>query len=286
MKSKIHSRSLLSLFIIVVGVPLALAQTPPSPTSIPITPAPLPGSVNVSMKLDLVSWAETIRGLQITSGGKGANCNARAFQYSKPIAYSGSNILEIRQNSQATPVGMSEVKIPVSATDPKVPLTELERRRIKDPSIVALALLPASSTRATILLSPASGGTYSTFVIDDDPTKLPLGKLRIHNYCNFPIAVRYNLKETKELKPKEATIVQATNSAVFYELFYWSEGQWIKQESDVAKVEPTEQVQMVVLKSEASFFTSSDGSRGGFVQTVILRRDKSQKPDDSAAAEN
>jgi hypothetical protein len=29
---------------------------------------------------------------------------------------------------------------------------------------------------------------------------------------------------------------------------------------------------MVVLRSEASFFSSSDGSRGGFMQAAFLRR--------------
>lgn len=286
MKSKIHCHSRLSLITVLLGAQSALGQTPPSPAPTPAAPVPLPGAVNVSMKLDLVSWAETIRGLQITSGGKGANCAARAFEYSKPISYSGSNILEIKRDLKVASGTTAESQIPAPATDPKVPLTELEKRRKKDPSIVALALLPAGSTRATILLTPAASGTYNTFVIDDDPSKLPFGKLRIHNYCNFPIAVRCNNKDRKELKPKETTIVSAVNSGVMYELTYWKDGKWVAEGSNIITVEPTMQVQMVVLKSEANYFTSSDGSRGSFIQSVTLRRDKLQKPDESAAAGN
>ena len=286
MKSKIHYRPLLNLVTILVGVPSALGQTPPTPPPAPVAPAPLPGAVNVSMKLDLVSWAETIRSLQITSGGKGANCTAKAFEYSKPISYSGSSVLEIKRDLKAASGNTAESKIPVPAVDPKVPLSELEKRRLKDPSIVALALLPPGSMRATVLLTPAAGGTYNTFVIDDDPSKLPFGKLRIHNYCNFPIAVRCNNKDRKELKPKETTIVSAVNSGVIYELTYWKDGKWVAEGSNIITVEPTTQVQMVVLKSEANYFTSSDGSRGSFVQSVTLRRDKSQKPDEPTAVEN
>jgi hypothetical protein len=273
MKSKILSRPSLCLVALLVGAPLVLAQTPPEAPA-PVAPVPQAEPIDVSMKLDVVSWGDTLLGLQIKSSGKEISCSAKAFEYSKPISYFGSNVMEIRQNPGTNPSATLNPKGPVSAADSKVPLTELEKRRKKDPSILGLALLPAGSTRATVLIAPAPGGTYQTYVIDDDPTKLPLGKLRIHNYCNFPIALRCNLKEKVELKPKETAIVQAAGEGVIYELFYRSEDRWVMQENNRVTVEPTEQVQMVVLKSDASFFTSSDGSRGGFVQTVTLRRNK------------
>jgi len=39
-------------------------------------------------------------------------------------------------------------------------------------------------------------------------------------------------------------------------------------------VKPTEQVQMIILHNNTSFFTSSDGSRAGHLQIAILRRTK------------
>ncbi|MCH1922483.1 hypothetical protein L9G15_24040, partial [Shewanella sp. A3A] len=77
---------------------------------------------------------------------------------------------------------------------------ELKARREKEPTLVALAKLPAGSRRATVLIAPASEGTYQTFVIDDDPTKLPLGQLRILNYSPVKIAMRCNGKASKEMK--------------------------------------------------------------------------------------
>ena len=264
----------MNLVALLAGAGFAQAQTPPAPAPVPIVPAPAPQEVSVSTKLDIVSWADTIRELRVRAGGKDIVCTAEAFEYSKPISYSGSNILEFRLTPQVSPTGKSNSGAPVSSSDPKVPLTELEKRRKKDPSIVALALLPTGSNRATVLMAPATAGTFNTFVIDDDPSKLPPGKLRIHNYCNFPIAVRCNRKEVSELKPKATAIVQTVDNGVIYELSYWNEGKWIMQENNIIRVEPTEQVQLVVLKSDAGFFASSDGSRGGFVQTVTLRRNK------------
>lgn len=53
------------------------------------------------------------------------------------------------------------------------------------------------------------------------------------------------------------------------------------QENNIIPVRPAEQAQMLILKSENSYFTSSDGSRGGFLQIVTLRRNPAQQ----AAAE-
>lgn len=287
MKSKTHCRPLLVLLSLLTGVPLASAQTAPDP--VPAVPAPLPAAVNVSMKLDVVAWGDNIQGLRIKSGGKEIPLTAIAFEYSKAVAYSGANILEIMQGPGAAPAANSyatpDAKAPATPADPKAPLSELDKRRKDNPAIVALAYLPAGSTRVTVLIAPAAGGTYQTCVIDDDPTKLPLGKLRIHNYCSIPIAVRCNRKETAELKTKEAAVVSPMDDNVIYELAYRKDDKWKMQENNIIKVEPTEQVQLVVLKSDASFFASGDGSRGGFLQTVLLRRGKKQMTDDATVVE-
>jgi hypothetical protein len=279
MKSKIHYRSFLSLVAFVAGAPLVFAQTTSSPEAAPeaavAAPVPLPEAVKVSTKLDIISWAETISGLRLKEGGGGKDFTAKAFEYSEPIAYTGSSILEILQTTQPGNAGASVPKGPVIAKDPKVPLTELEKRRLENPSIVALASLPAGSTRATVLMAPATGGTYNTFVIDDDLAKLPLGKVRFHNYCKFPVAFRCHGKVFKELKPKETAIFEPINGQIFYRLYYWMGGEWVLQNSNSVEASDTEQVQLVALQSEAAFFTSSDGSRAGFVQTVTLRRKKS-----------
>jgi hypothetical protein len=220
----------------------------------------------VAMKLDLVAWGPTIEGLSVKAGGKGEKVTAQAFTYSKPVAYSGSAVMEIHQDpaeaAKATEGSQNAAAIPA----------ELSKLREKDPTIVAIAKLPPGSRRATVLIAPAQSGTYQTFVIDDDPSKLPYGQLRIHNYSPIKIAMRCNGKAQKEMKTKETFLVTPENTKVIYELAYDSQGQWEMQENNMITVPKDEQVQLIILKSDADFFTSSDGSRSGFLQTVTLRR--------------
>jgi len=224
------------------------------------------GAQDASLKLDLVSWGTDIPGLTLKAGGGGNPVTALAFRYSKPVTYSGPAILEIHQDPDLAAAATADSKnnAPIPA--------ELAKRREKDTTIVALANLPAGSRRATILIAPASAGTYQTFVIDDDPTKLPFGQLRLHNYSPIKIALRCNGKETKELKARESYLVQPKDDQVIYELAYDNQGVWKMQENNIIMVPKDEQVQFIVLKSEADFFTSADGSRSGFLQTVALRR--------------
>lgn len=237
--------------------------------------AAVPAETNVTVKIDIVAWGDPIQGLSITSGGKNLPVSALAFEYSKAVSYSGSNVLELSAGS-AAPAGDSK-KIPA---DSKSQLSELDKRRLKNPNLVALAILPTGSKRVTVLIAPAANGTYQTYVIDDDPAKLPPGKLRIHNYSPIPIAVRCNRKESHELKNKQSAVVSPEDGNVIYELAYLNDGKWKMQENNLIRVGDTDQVQMVVLKSEADFFTSGDGSRGGFLQIVTLRRSPKQQTDE------
>lgn len=246
----------------------------------------------VSMKIDLVAWGDSITNLSLKSGKKQGEISALSFRYSEPVSYSGPVIMEIcktgsRGSSSDVPTSdadkQHEMK-PLTAADanadknspakPKHGIAlELEKRRKKDPSIVALAALPRSGCRrATVLLAPADGGTFTTYVIDDDPSKLPMGQLRIHNLSPFPIAMRCNGKQGAELKTSETLLVTAKNEQLIYELAYQLGDKWKIQENNIIRLRPTEQIQMMILKSDNSFFQSTDGSSGGFLQIVTLRR--------------
>jgi hypothetical protein len=242
--------------------------------------APAPASVKVAMKIDLVAWGDTIEGLRINADGKDLKVTALAFEYSKAVVYAGSNILEISRTATtaANPGAPPAAKPADHPGAAKPPLSELEQRRLKTPDLVALAILPAGSTRVTVLIAPGANGTYQTQVIDDDPGKLPAGRLRIHNYSPIPIAIRCNRKETVELKLHQSTVVAPVDQGVIYELACLKNGKWEMQENNRIRVAPDEQVQLVILQSEAGYFASSDGSRGGFLQTVVLRRNPKANP--------
>jgi hypothetical protein len=224
-------------------------------------------SAQVSLKADLVSWGADIPGLTLKSAGKGEPVTALAFRYSKPVHYSGPEVMEIHQDaaSAAKATEGSQNTAPIAP--------ELLERRKKEPTLVALAKIPAGSRRVTVLIAPASAGTYQTYVIDDDPTKLPVGQLRILNYSPVKIAMRCNGKAAKEMATKDSFVVPPQEDGqVVYELAYDNKGKWKMQENNLLAVNPKEQVQLIVLKSDADFFTNSDGGRSGFLQKVVLRR--------------
>lgn len=228
----------------------------------------------VAMKIDVVAWGETISGLTLKSGNGGTPVTALAFRYSKPATYAGPNILEISRDPGGAPQAAADANAPI--------LPALAARRKDNPNLVALALLPAGSKRVTVLLAPAAAGTFIAHVIDDDPSQLPLGRLRIHNLSVHPIALRCNNAKVSTLLAKQAVVIEPKDQSVIYELAYQKDGEWVDQENNIATVRDDEQAQLIVLQSDAAFFTSQDGSRSGFLQTVILRRSKS---DGSALAE-
>jgi hypothetical protein len=217
------------------------------------------------MKLDLVSWGDDITGLTLGSGNS-KPVSALAFRYSKAVSYSGPALLQIHQESSAAAKATAESK-----NTAELP-PELKALREKDPTVVAIAKLPSGSRRATVLIAPAQAGTYQTFVIDDDPSKLPLGKIRVHNYSPMKIAVRCNGKEGMQMKLKDSFLAEPKDGQIVYELMYEKDGKWKMQENNIIPVEKDEQVQFIVLKSDNAFFTSGDGSQSGFLQCVTLRR--------------
>lgn len=245
---------------------------------------------SVSMKIDVVAWGDDIHGLTFKKGDSNGEISALGFRYSEPVAYSGPLVMEIYQTGsgpakpavvmtqedkdhELMPLVVEEEK-PAAGEEARTPLAvELEKRRKENPALVALAQLPgASCNRATILLAPASNGTFIAYVIDDDPSKLPPGKLRVHNLSPNEITVRCNARENKELKTRGAHIFNPANNSIIYELAYKQRDEWIVQGNNILTIQPTEQVQMIILRSRNQHFLSSDGSSGGFLQIVTLRR--------------
>jgi hypothetical protein len=244
----------------------------------------------ISMKIDLVAWGDDINGLSLKPGQSNATITAKAFRYSDAVAYTGPALMEIYKTSSSgkqetiaqstaedkdhemSPL-MPEVDKNARAAGQKSPLAqELEKRRQKDPTLVALAELPAGSRHATVLLAPAEAGTFIAYVINDDPSKLPLGQIRIHNLSPLPIAMRLNGSPPKEIKAREALITPAKDQQIIYELAYKLGEEWKFQESNIQPVAANEQTQMIILRSDNRFFLSTDGATGGFLQTVTLRR--------------
>ncbi|MFY7818379.1 MAG: hypothetical protein ACOVRB_08450 [Akkermansiaceae bacterium] len=245
---------------------------------------------NVSMKIDLVAWGDAIGGLSLKEAETNGSLVAMPFQYSKAVNYSGPRTMEIHKSGnggiapkaeaseedkkhELMPLVIEEKKDDLASQGKKSGLqVELENRRKESPTLVALVPLPANCRRATVLLAPADAGTYLAYVVDDDPSKLPMGQLRIHNLSSFPIALRCNGTEPKELKIRDTMLVAAPDQQCIYEIACKDSADWRIIENNVIPVRPNEQTQMIILKSKNQYFLSADGSSGGFLQTVILRR--------------
>lgn len=250
-------------------------------------------SGGVTLKVDLVAWGNDIHGLSFKPGAAGETMTAHSFRYSTPAAYSGPAVMAIYQTDgggpkkqgpeptaedlehEMKPLIVEEADAPGDPKQGKRGLAlELEKRREKEPTLVALAVLPANCRRAMVLLGPAGGGTYTAYVIDDDPGKLPLGQVRIHNLSPVPVMLRCNGKDSRELATRATMLATPKNDHLVYELAYKSGDEWKMQENNVIPVPPKEQTQMVILRSNNSYFLSADGSSGGFLQIVTLRRQR------------
>jgi hypothetical protein len=245
----------------------------------------------VSMRIDLVAWGDEIRGLTLGKPGKTNTLTALPFRYSEPVSYSGPILMEIHKSGDGgasvtepapTAEDLEHESIPIPTpkrpagepeAGPKSAIAiELEKRRAESPDLVSLAKLPANCRRATVLLAPAPDKTFQSYVIDDDPAKLPAGQLRIHNLSPHTIALRINDAPAKEVKTRDTLLVPAASGQVIFELAYQIGGEWKFQESNIIPVRANEQTQMIVLRSENQFFLSSDGGSGGYLQLVTLRR--------------
>lgn len=251
------------------------------------------GEAGVATKIHFVAWGDAIAGLSLKSEGAGTTFRAESFSYSDSVPYRGPAILEIFQSAaqtnvaetkpQAGAIGTPDAKTPAEKSKPsqteedakpKSALAqELAKRREKDPSLVALARIPAGCTRATILLQSLGNGTYQAYVINDDPTQLPPGKLRIQNLSPYPILIKVaSADKPVPIAPNQQCTIPAQDGNLIYELSYFHDKEWKYQENNIVRVSPQEQTQMLVLRSQNDFFVSSGGSVGGFLQNVVLRR--------------
>jgi len=245
----------------------------------------------VSTKIDLVAWGADIPCLALGSPEKQPFVTALGFRYSEPVPYAGPLAVEIFQNAATVAEADAAMRAETEKANKNqegrpVKVAPLPKRVAppagkpgEAPPPVARAVIPAGSQRVTILMAPTANGTFRTYVIDDDPAKLPFGRLRVHNLSPLVIALRCNGATPTEIQPQQTILVQPqANRQVVYELAYQHQGQWKMQENNLVKVGPDEQAQMVILKSNDAFFTSSDGSTAGFLQSVVLRRSREPEP--------
>ena len=248
----------------------------------------------VSLKVDVVAWGDEIGDLSFKSGEKNGEITALSFRYSTSVPYSGPALIEIFKNGdgntkpkpQATDEDLKHQLMPLKPEEPTANqdgpakqgvALELEKRRKKAPNLVALAALPSNCRRATVLLAPIGDGTFFAYVVDDDPGKLPVGQLRIHNLSPHTIAMRFGGAATHEIKTRATLVVPVADEQISYDLAYQAEDEWKFQEHNFLPVYAPDQTQMIILKSNNSFFLSSDGSSGGYLQVVTLRRSPTNK---------
>ena len=251
-------------------------------------------SESVQAKVNLVAWGPKISGL-VLKNPSGDAVEALPFSYNKSISYSGPSLLAIYkvEVQEDKPVsdevddgedGIQEEPLEASPSESEKSI-DLEKvknpyvkllfeRREEEPELVSLVPLPSNSKNVTILLAPAAQGTFQPHVIDDDPRKLPKGKLRVHNLTPFPIRVEEIRGQQRcELEPKKQFLFRPNKNNLFtYRISYKKGSKWQVEKSSQIWIRAEEQLQLVILKSEDQFFTSADGTRLGFLQFATLRR--------------
>lgn len=249
----------------------------------------------VAMRIDFVSWGEDLTGLEVRAGKRTEPVKALAFRYSEVFEYSGPQILalalgegsddSVREMAEAYEARRRSDKaegldVPDEPFAPKEAAKVAEGEipkalalaRVKDPALAVLVKLPAASRRVTILLAPGPDRSLVPHIFNDDPARHPLGMVHVHNLSPHPAALRTASGKNMEMAPGKGFLAPAPGETFAYELAYQTDGVWKVQENNLITVRPKEQIHMVILRSGASFFSSSDGSRGGFMQTAFLRR--------------
>jgi hypothetical protein len=238
----------------------------------------------VNMLIDVVAWGDEIPGLHLgTLGSKEDAIHALSFRYGRePVRYSGPRQLAVYRSlgdaqGEAVFTGAPQGRVVGGSSSGQVPQT-LAERRLLEPNLVALVELPRNALRATLLLSPAGDGTYKSYIINDDPSRLPAGKLLVHNLSPHTIAMQFSSNKPVFLQPREQFLFEDSEKYLPYRLAYQLKYQpeeaddWKVQGSNIMKLSSDEQTQMIILQSDNDFFRSSSGARSGYLQTVILRR--------------
>ncbi|MFT6794634.1 MAG: hypothetical protein ACJAR1_002645 [Rubritalea sp.] len=248
----------------------------------------------VKVRVDIISMSENIPGLYLGKK-KNKTVNALAFRYHETLKYNGNRVIQISQGSTKDTEPQFEVSKedekdalkPLTAKElPKIEadkeselLKTITKLREKNPDLVALATVPPGSRQITILLIPAGDNIYSTLVFDDDPSKMPYSKMKIHNFCKHRISMKFSNAKPAIIKPGKMYMVDPKGKqTVSYLLSYPKKKKWKPQESNIIRVTKNQQVRMIILSSKSSFFKSSSGARGGHLQVAVLRRDRTVKP--------
>lgn len=243
----------------------------------------------VSMRIDVVAWGNAIPGLSLGEPATSENqIQAHAFRYGQPVRYQGPQLLAIYQSVERSANPSTRAQSPEEESNLAKPLLPddvnrqeptghripdlLAQRRIEEPTLVALVNLPLDSNRLTLLLVRGPAGTFRAYVIEDDPSKLPIGQLRVYNLSSHEIAMQFHDDETIQLASLESTLVQPLDKFITYRLAYLHEDSWRIQENNVLPIRADQQTQMIILKSDHPYFLSGDGGRSGFMQVVVLRR--------------
>jgi hypothetical protein len=268
------------------------------PSAVPFLAAQDKGDVpQVSLTIDFVAWGEDLHGLEVRTGKDGKPVSALAFRYSEPYKYTGPQILTLAFGEIPAAVakqldmewesrrrrmiadGLDDpgsrpqsAMPPEDAENPEEIPEILAQARIESPDLAAVVKLPANSKRVTILLAPGPQRSLIPRFFDDDPSRHPAGTVRLHNLSAHPISMRTPAGLSAELAPGKSLNAAARGGKFTYELSYQKDGKWKVQENNLVTVRPTERLHMIVLRSKVSFFSSSDGSRGGFMQSTFLRR--------------
>jgi hypothetical protein len=248
----------------------------------------------VSLHIDFVSWGEDLSGLEVQIGNRSTPVTALAFRYSEPFDYTGPQILSLAFGKDASEAeeemaeALEAQQLPDEAEgidvpdEPFVPdaAPEVEGEipqalalaREKNPSLAALVRLPANSRRVTILLAPGPERSLVPHIFNDDPARHPLGMVRVHNLSPHPVSMRTASGKVTEMMPGQSFLPKAPGQIFAYEIAYQTDEVWKIQENNMVNVGRNEQMHMVILQNSSSFFTSTDGSRGGFMQIAFLRR--------------
>ena len=246
----------------------------------------------VSMKINLVAWGNDITGLSLEKPS-GDNTTAESFAYNETLKYAGPQLLAIYQQDvkqkkpdfseeDADDPGMIRPPEPekkeerIDITKAKDPITKLLlKRKIEEPKLVCLVKLPTNTKHVTILLAPATQRTFQPYVIDDNPRDLPAGALRVHNLSRYPVRVeQLNGPQKKQLKPKGNFLFGPDKRSRFrYEISYEKGNDvWEAATNNEVRLPKNQKTQLVVLQSNNDFFLSSDGTKSGFLQVVVLKR--------------
>lgn len=238
----------------------------------------------VNMLIDVVAWGNDIHGLHLGAPGSPSEAiHARSFRYGgEPVRYSGPRLLAVYQSTneaQGQDALVESVENPkaAGAVNGRIPRT-LAERRVEEPNLVALVELPLNAGRATLLLSPAAGGTYQVYTINDDPSQLPVGQLLVHNLSPHEVAMQLGASQPVLIQPRGQFLFSSADKYLPYRLAYRlnyrteQTQDWKMQGSNIIRLSPEEQTQMIILRSDNQYFLSSSGARCGYLQMVILRR--------------